>query len=484
MSTNETEIERYIARVMKSLEPIESFAKFFYLGLLALVLLFSIAVGVQACIANTGRSGFEVFLLAGGVSLIVVTAATAVGCLLGFLFGIPRSLQGNRTQPGDNRPSAQGSVEQPRDAASVARSFMNNTSLEEISDWLTKIIIGLGLVQFQLLIEYLYKCALYASSFVAAQPIPAADLAKLVYDPRVASPFFFSLIIASLIAGCLFAYLETRTRLMLLFIDAEVANKEYNRERQLAANASEVPVSVPQQQTSPTADQKGQPAAPIAVSPTADDVALLKVRLEDLKTTKEMTGWASAQARTGNFTEAERGLLKALQLDENDDFIRERIIEVRRLNKDVLGALKMGLVIADRTSDPKKKYDLLRSALYEALYIPPPDGFETALEISKKLLDLPEAQRSAMVHLWRACALGQKYKVLKEKNDSANQAEMKAIQDEALKLIAKVVELATGYEASERELMRSLYEGKFGEEDDLKVFKSPEFDAVIYRGKP
>lgn len=482
MSTNEDDIERYIARVMKSLNPIENFSRYFYLGLLLLIFLFSIAVSVQTG-AETQNS-FKVFLLAAGTSLIVVTAATAVGCLLGFLFGIPRSLQGGALmRPVDAQSDPAASPEQSRTAASVARAFMSNTSLEEISDWLTKIIIGLGLVQFQLLIDYLYRSALYAASFVATQPIPAGDLTKISYDAKIGSPFFFSLIVVGLIAGCLFAYLETRTRLMLLFIDAEDVNKDRSHERTIAANAGKVPVSVSQQPVQQAKDSKGQRPAPIALAPTIEDVAVTKVPFEALKNAKEVIGWASAQARTGNFAEAEWGLLDALQKYPEDNSIRELIVEVRRLKKDVLGALKMGVEIADRTTDRKKRYEILRSALYEALYVDSPDGFTQALDISQKLLDMPESQKNATIYLWRACAMGQKYQWLKDKNTLTTTPEMKAIWEEALRLVAKVVELAPNYESPEQELMRSLYEGRFGGEDDLKVFKSDEFDTFMYQGK-
>lgn len=477
---NGTDVGRYIVRVMTSLEPIETFARYFYSVLLVFIALFAFALGIQAYAADNG--GFKVFLLAFGTSLVVSAAATAVGCLLGFLFGIPRSLQGSApVRSSEPRPSAAGSPDQPRTAASVARAFMSNTSLEEISDWLTKIIIGLGLVQFQLLIEYLYRCSLYSAAFVAAQSISVENLPKQDYDPQLASPFFFALIVTTLIAGCMFAYLETRTRLMLLFVDAEGAN--LNPDRELAERAGERPVSVSQPTEALTDSKGGRPASPIAVAPTAEDVTVTKVPLETLKNLKEVLGWASAQARTGNFVEAERGLLDALQKSPEDDSIRERIVEVRRLNKDDLGALKMSVEIANRTSDARKRYDLLRSALYEALYIEP-GGFNQALEISQKLLEMPEGKASATISLWRAAALGQKYKSLEDGGALREQDDMKAIWNEALSLLTKVVEISPSYDGSERELMRSLYEGRLGGENDLAVFKSAEFDAVVYRGKP
>ena len=71
--------------------------------------------------------------------LLVAAAAAAVGVLLGFLFGIPRSLQQEEAAAAGNGLPYQ--------------SFRANTNLEQISDWLTKIIIGVGLVQAGKIIE-------------------------------------------------------------------------------------------------------------------------------------------------------------------------------------------------------------------------------------------------------------------------------------------------------------------------------------------
>jgi len=64
------------------------------------------------------------------VGVLVAAASMLVGGLLGFLFGIPRTLQ---------------SQESP--AAGEEPQYRANTNLEQISDWLTKILVGVGLVQ-------------------------------------------------------------------------------------------------------------------------------------------------------------------------------------------------------------------------------------------------------------------------------------------------------------------------------------------------
>src|SRR5216684_1230684 len=71
------------------------------------------------------------------IGLLIAGAALAAGVLIGFLFGIPRTQQ----KEGQKSDPTIGS--QP----GVADGYGVNTNLEQISDWLTKIIVGVGLVQ-------------------------------------------------------------------------------------------------------------------------------------------------------------------------------------------------------------------------------------------------------------------------------------------------------------------------------------------------
>lgn len=85
-----------------------------------------------------GLINLKDFLRITGLSFAVAFATLLTGGLLGFLFGIPRSLQTNRvTQDNPNNSR-----------------YADNTNLEEISDWLTKIIVGISLVQFKYIEQY------------------------------------------------------------------------------------------------------------------------------------------------------------------------------------------------------------------------------------------------------------------------------------------------------------------------------------------
>ena len=100
------------------------------------------------------------------VGLLTAAAAFLSGCLIGFVFGIPRIVSsgalrlqaGGGNVPGQERSDgAQTGAGKPAPATpatetSVAQSsgalnFTPSTNLAEVSDWLTKLLLGAGLVQ-------------------------------------------------------------------------------------------------------------------------------------------------------------------------------------------------------------------------------------------------------------------------------------------------------------------------------------------------
>jgi hypothetical protein len=82
-------------------------------------------------------------------TLTIIFSISIVGFLIGFIFGIPRSIRfrfdktKNRFENVDDNES----------------DLADNTNLEEISDWLTKIIVGLTLIEGRTIIRYLEKSA-------------------------------------------------------------------------------------------------------------------------------------------------------------------------------------------------------------------------------------------------------------------------------------------------------------------------------------
>lgn len=90
----------------------------------------SFSIGIVAVICYGATFG----LPTASAGVLVAFSAAAVGVVVGFLFGIP----GATRRAADGLPSI---TESQQSASSV------NTNLMEISDWLTKIIVGVGLVE-------------------------------------------------------------------------------------------------------------------------------------------------------------------------------------------------------------------------------------------------------------------------------------------------------------------------------------------------
>ena len=91
-----------------------------------------------------------------GVAALVFLSSFAVGGLLGFLFAVPRVLSEGTSAATEAGASGTAGLDQSNsDAAEAtttrsrlkARMLSSNTNLERISDWLTTMLVGVGLSQ-------------------------------------------------------------------------------------------------------------------------------------------------------------------------------------------------------------------------------------------------------------------------------------------------------------------------------------------------
>jgi hypothetical protein len=160
--------------------------------------LLTLSIGTSPWAKGLGV-GVTLFLLAG--------AAAAVGAALGFLFGLPRS-----------RFTDELAATPPATAAGSTASkhasthYLGNSNLIKVSDWLTTIVIGLGLVNL-------------------ANLVPALrSLATALHDPLGGAPYSgaagVSACITALIGGFLVVYLFTVVRVRQLLEESEDQNEE------------------------------------------------------------------------------------------------------------------------------------------------------------------------------------------------------------------------------------------------------------------
>lgn len=151
-----------------------------------------IVAGFLWCIlyALQGSGPWQVVSILGVVAL-VASAALFIGALLGFIFGIPRTLQGdNAPKPADDQVKGQ------RLDAKLDVKYQANTNLEQISDWLTKILVGVGLTQISSIPEAIQKYTAYVSPGLGGFQTTSVFAASL--------PLYF------LVCGFLLSYLWTR----------------------------------------------------------------------------------------------------------------------------------------------------------------------------------------------------------------------------------------------------------------------------------
>jgi hypothetical protein len=167
-----------------------------------------VGIVTYALQSTTWRS----FFTGSSTGIVVAAAALFVGGLLGFLFGIPRTLQRpNSTPPTTNTNSA--------DAASQsgATEFQANTNLEQISDWLTKILVGVGLTQVREI-----GAKLQSLSWTVARGLGDVSANCVQQSPGCDNnSFAMGLILFFLIVGFLFSYLWTRLYLPGAFRKAD-----------------------------------------------------------------------------------------------------------------------------------------------------------------------------------------------------------------------------------------------------------------------
>lgn len=99
------------------------------------------------CFARDAQGcGFLCHAAGGGLAVLSGTGAFFAGGVLGLLFGAPRWGDGGAAAPSAAR---EGDTSGSAPAQTGSATVRPNTSLERVADWLTTIIVGLGLVHLK-----------------------------------------------------------------------------------------------------------------------------------------------------------------------------------------------------------------------------------------------------------------------------------------------------------------------------------------------
>jgi hypothetical protein len=157
--------------------------------------------------AGLAREGGGNFANSLSVGLMAAGAAMVSGGLLGFLFGVPHTREGEPNQiERDGRGKSVEQADKPG-PSDPSTSYRPNTSLEQISDWLTKMLVGVGLIEIKVIPGKLKGVAAY--------------IANGLGDNDQARAFALTLLIFFSVCGFVFGFLWARLYLKRWFTEAD-----------------------------------------------------------------------------------------------------------------------------------------------------------------------------------------------------------------------------------------------------------------------
>lgn len=381
-------------------------------------------------------------------ALLWALACLTAGAVIGFLFGIPRVLQS------DAGPDTQRKAEEAKGDSQSDRTtiYQVNTNLEQVSDWLTKIIVGLGLIELRNVPEHLNR----ASNFIApglGGPQYKAFAAGLI--------LYFSLL------GFLGFYLITRLFIAGAFKRADITGglpiTEQKKDEILNQDLS---------------FRRGGSKLTGEAGETAKEI--INVPLEKLTSLTDIVVWSKAQLSAGDYEKAVNGYSKAIQLSPDNVLLRLEYANALYLAKRPIAERETQLLRAYNMVkitpeiDPSIKMKVYRALTFHYLYVQPPDGFLNSIKYGEEYVADPDPRKIQSGGLWvnLAAAYGQKYKWLMQ-NEPGNKAELSAARSKALEAIHQALAIdRRGMWLKRLQTLLQKNVDKSPEDDDLEVFES------------
>lgn len=328
----------------------------------------------------------------------------AVAALIGFLFGIPKTRQSQN----DN------------DKQRI--SYEVNTNLEGISDWLTKMLLGVGLVQM----NNLFDVARRLSEFVETA-LPGRT---------GAGAFAVGASVYMAVLGFLFGYLTTRMFLAPAFLESDrTLTGTVNVLADLHVNAED------------GVSSEGAPG-------DKEIKRLLAIEYDSLDTVPQLRAWAKAQMMAGNYHLAAEALESAYDQVPFDARVAiEYAIANSHSNNygEADHVLRKSLRHASQDDLP----EIYGAMIYNSLYLAPPTGFEQAIQLGDEAKGKAIGLDAGM-HFNLACAYGQRH---------AWHVRKKASPDDARKLTLE--HLSQAFESNPRLKKRAAELTTSGDDDDL-----------------
>jgi hypothetical protein len=422
----------------------------FFLGWGALIL----RIAMQAWAANIGLPAYRATTLSSlatetETAFIWSLAWLTAAFLFGFIFGIPKVIAAttSTTNPALNDPS-----EVPAPKLKV------NTNLEDISDWLTKVLVGASLTQIVKIPDAIGRCAQFMSLPSTGEAI-SFNAGLLVYYSAL---------------GFLSGYILTRMFFARAF-----------------ALSDQGPTLSPE--AAKTLDSTnvgfGHTASVAAIDPSVRKAA---VASESVPITDSLSGdqalrLAKGATLTGDLARALSASKLAVQKSPEDPQAQLTYAwSLRKLGASIEAVLPLVEGAAQKlssNSDPAILSSVYNSLAFLWLYNPPPAGYQNALRALGEY-DAKGGTGDAGIEINRACAFGQQYSYLQDQKPEsamtdAEKDELAKARDGALSAVRKALALDP---SSVVRLKQLLWVTADPGDDDLKGFQGDQdFTTILPR---
>ncbi len=384
------------------------------------------------------------------VAFLWACASGAVGFITGFIFGFPRSV----TAPQQPAP------QQGDSAANIrAARLAVNTNLEQVSDWMTKTLVGVGLVELKLMPARFARLARYAGETIG-RPYTGSSAAQAA----AALIAYFSAL------GFISGYLITR-----LYFQPEFSKGDN------ALNAD--------------AERVLRGAAPPAIDtgtltrndvPPPSSVAAAAERLKDVPVTASTAPEVSAAVARANIVARDPAKAVSAYRDAilksplNASLRFEYASALRQAGvaaAQVIVALRDSLTVESQSPDPDTRRKIFESLTYLLLYEPSPRGFTEAIACGETYTTDTRNLPSATVWINLAAAWGQRAAWESERNGGQID---RTVAEKAFNAIQESIRLDPGAKDFLAGLMNPSPQQQAAGENDLIAFRNePRFRALL-----
>jgi hypothetical protein len=371
-----------------------------------------------------------------GTAFIWTLAWLTGGFLFGFIFGIPKVVAAT-TSTNDKVINDQ--------AKQVSPKLKVNTNLEDISDWLTKVLVGATLTQIVKVPSAVARAAEFMSGGDAGHSL-SFNAALLLYYSAL---------------GFLSGYILTRMFFARAFSFAD-QGPELSQEAAQTLDSANVSFGRTVAKLNETSSLRkaalASDAVPITESLSGEDALRL----------------AKGATLTGDAARAVAASKLAVQKNSEDpEALLTYAWSLRNLGaglETVIPILQTAASKLSKSSDPSVLSSVYASLAYLCLYQPPPTGYEAALRALDEY-DVKGGRPDPDVEVNRACAFAQEYSYLR---NSAEQAEslkkqLEDAREAALASIRKALALDPSTAVRLREL---LWVSGDPQDNDLAVFQN------------